>query len=153
METPSAAQSMYAMPDQGSTVIVHSVPLATGNSFAPKGENAWRDEFRQTEDSFLRRGRGCSAGAFLKRVNSVHGEFLESLCEAAGPSDFDGVEFGDGAEAEVDAHIATGIVAGATANFVDEDARASFYGDPGADGVAVRAEFLRRCGVGGTNEV
>lgn len=69
-------------------------------------------------------------------MDGVDGETWEMLDEAAGPADFDGIDFGGGAEAEVDAHVAIGDVARAAAYFVDEDAGAGFYRNAGADGGA-----------------
>ena len=60
--------------------------------------------------------------------------------------------FDDGAETEVDAHVAVRIIAGAAADFVDEEAGAGFHGDASADGVAAGAIFLRFGGEGSADE-
>ena len=71
---------------------------------------------------FLSSVRDWGAGTFLQRVDFVDGETIESFDAAAGPANFDGIELGSGAEAEVHAHVAARIVAGAAADFVNEDA-------------------------------
>ena len=73
---------------------------------------------------FLRGARDWDPRGFFELVDLVCGETFEFLGEAAGPLDFDGIELGEGAEAELDAHIAIGIVARAAADFVDEYERA-----------------------------
>ncbi len=75
-------------------------------------------------------------------MNFVDGEIIEFFDAAAGPANFDRIELGSGAEAEVHAHVIVGIVAGAAADFVNEDASTGFHGDAGADGVAAGAEVL-----------
>ena len=92
---------------------------------------------------FLRGVRDWDPRGFFECVDFVCGESFEFLGEVAGPADFDGIELGDGAEAEVDAHVVIGIVARAAADFVDEDARAGLHSDSSADGVAIGAEFPR----------
>ena len=69
-------------------------------------------------------------------MNLVYSKIIKLFEEAAGPADLHGVELGGGAEAEVNAHVTVRIVAGAAADFVDEDARAGFHGDARADGVS-----------------
>ena len=61
----------------------------------------------------------------------------------SGPADFQGIDFCGGAEAEVDAHVVVGDVAGAAADFVDEEARAGFHRNARADAVAIGFVFLR----------
>src|SRR5580700_3632944 len=72
---------------------------------------------------------------------------------AAGPADFDRVELACQAKAEVYAHVVVRVVAGAAADFVNEEARAGSHGDSSADGVAVGAKFLGCCGQGSADEV
>ena len=76
-------------------------------------------------------------------MNLIDGEIVECFDEAAGPADFYGIDFCGGAEAEVDAHVVVGDVAGAAADFVDESAGAGFDSDARADGVAGRSRGLR----------
>ena len=88
---------------------------------------------------FLGGVRDWDPRGFFELVDFVCGETFEFLGEAAGPADFDGIELGDGAEAEVHAHVVIGIVARAAADFVDEDARAGLDSDASANAVAIGA--------------
>src|ERR1700719_57472 len=77
------------------------------------------------------------ARAFFESVDCVGGKVAEFFEEAAWPADLHSIDFGEGAEAEVDAHVAVGNVAGAAADFVHESARAGFHGDFRADAIAI----------------
>ncbi len=66
-------------------------------------------------------------------MDGVDGKVGEAFDETAGPVDFNPVDFGGWAEAEVDAHVVVGNVAGAAADFVDEGTGADFDEDAGAD--------------------
>src|SRR5260370_14424871 len=77
------------------------------------------------------------ARAFFESVNCVGGRAAKFFGEAAWPADLDSIDFGEGTEAEVDAHVAIGNVAGAAADFVHESARAGFDGDFRADTIAI----------------
>ena len=79
----------------------------------------------------------------MECVDFIYGKLIELFDQAAGPTDFDGIELRGGAETEVDAHVVVRIVARAAADFVDEQARAGFHGEASADGVAIGAEFPR----------
>src|SRR6267142_2625386 len=76
------------------------------------------------------------AGTFLERVDGIDGQVFKAFDQAAGPADLDPIDLGGGPEAEVDAHVAAGEVAGAAAHFVDERARTGFQSDLRADAVA-----------------
>src|SRR6202158_3385581 len=90
-------------------------------------------------DSVLLRSRGRDGtGPFLDDVEGVDAEIVEFFEEAAGPADFDPIDFRGGAETKVDAHIVVGDEAGAAAHFVDEDAGAGFHADARANSVAIR---------------
>src|SRR6266851_7089940 len=77
------------------------------------------------------------AGTLSQSVDGIGGKVFKSLHQAAGPANLDPVDLSGGAEAEMDAHVVIGNVAGAAAHFVNESARARFYGDLRADAVAV----------------
>jgi hypothetical protein len=62
---------------------------------------------------------------------------IEELGGSVGPADLDGVEVGLGTEAEVEAKVAGGVVAGAGADLVYPDAIGTAEGDAGSDGGAV----------------
>src|SRR5260370_13754465 len=74
----------------------------------------------------FRRASSGYAGTFLQRVNGVHGEVFEALEVAAGPADFHGICFCGGASGGGDAPVVVGGVAGAPADFVDEEGSAAF---------------------------
>jgi len=80
-------------------------------------------------------GRHGSAGGFFEGVDGVDGEIVEALDKAAGPVDFDPVDFGDGTQTEMDAHVAVGDVTGAAADFVNKNAGTGFDEDFCAEGV------------------
>src|SRR6202023_766654 len=77
------------------------------------------------------------ARAFFESVNCVGGKIAKFVEEAAWPADLHSIDFGKGAEAEVDAHVAVGNVAGAAADFVHESARAGFHSNFRADAIAI----------------
>ncbi len=77
------------------------------------------------------------ASAFLERVNCIDRQVFKAFDQAAGPADLDPIDLGGGAEAEVDAHVVIGDVAGTTANFIDERSRAGFHRDLRTDAVAI----------------
>src|SRR5579859_100231 len=122
--------------------------LVLGFIFEPRKTCGILVRAAKRSELLLRFRFGGEAGAFLEGVNFIDGEVVEFLEETAGPADFNGIELDGGAEAEVDAHVAVRIVAGAAADFVDEEAGAGFQGDASADGVASGGEG-RRGGRGG----
>ena len=77
------------------------------------------------------------AGTFFERVDGIDREVFKAFDQAAGPAGLDPIDPGGGAEAEVDAHVAIGDVAGTAADFVDERARTGFRSDLRADAVAI----------------
>lgn len=111
----------------------YRVATRKGGGCGKGGKELGAEEFGSGH--FRGRGRGdCDAGAFFEGVDFIYAAVVEFFGEAAGPADFDGVEFCGGTEAEVDAHVVVGIVAGAAADFVDEGAGAGFEGHAGAEG-------------------
>ena len=77
------------------------------------------------------------AAAFGDLEDLVGVEVSEGLCEAGGPADFEGVDAGVGAEAEVLAELAGGAEAFAAFDFAVDGKVGGFEGDLGTDGVAV----------------
>src|SRR6266851_1471246 len=75
--------------------------------------------------------------AFLQRVDGIGGKIFKSLDQAAGPAHLHPINLCRSAEAEMDAHVVIGNVAGAAAHFVNESARACFHRDSCPDAVAV----------------
>src|SRR5216683_2966269 len=75
--------------------------------------------------------------AFLQRVDGIGGKVFKSLDQAAGPAHLHPINLCRSAEAEMDAHVVIGNVAGAAAHFVNKSARARFHGNASADAVAV----------------
>ena len=78
-----------------------------------------------------------SAGTLSQSVDGIRGKIFKSLDQAAGPAHLHPINLCRSAEAEMDAHVVVGNVAGASAHFVNEGARARFHRDAGADAVAV----------------
>src|SRR5262245_15290083 len=59
-------------------------------------------------------GRGVSSrnsSAFGNSIKLIRGKVSQGLFEAAGPCDFDGVQFGGRAQAKIDSSIARGKIA------------------------------------------
>jgi hypothetical protein len=93
------------------------------------------------------RGRDGCAGGFFEDVDGVDGEIVEAFDEAARPVDFDPIDFSDGAETEMDAHVIVRDVARPAADFVDENARTGLDQDFCAEGVASGFVFFGGRGV------
>src|SRR6266702_8585100 len=77
------------------------------------------------------------AGTLSQRVDGIRGKILKSFDQAAGPAHLHPINLCRSAEAEMDAHVVVGNIAGAAAHFVNESARARFHRDPCPDAVAV----------------
>jgi hypothetical protein len=58
---------------------------------------------------------------------------------AVGPADFDGVDLRFLSQAEVEAEVAAGVIAGSAADFVDPGAVLSVESNSGSDSIAVGA--------------
>ena len=93
------------------------------------------------------RGRDGSAGGFFEDVDGVDGEIVEAFDEPARPMDFDPIDFRDGAETEMDAHVIVRDVARAAADLVDENARTGLDQDFCAEGIASGFVFFGGRGV------
>src|SRR6266566_865695 len=76
-------------------------------------------------------------GTLSQRVDGIGGKIFKSLDQTAGPAHLHPINLCRSAEAEMDAHVVIGNVAGAAAHFVNESARARFHRDPCADAVAI----------------
>src|SRR6266478_536915 len=77
------------------------------------------------------------AGTLSQSVDGIRGKIFKSFDQAAGPAHLHPINLCRSAEAEMDAHVVIGNVAGAAAHFVNESARSRFHRDPCPDAVAV----------------
>src|SRR5260370_26452473 len=77
------------------------------------------------------------AGTLSQSVDGIRGKIFKSFDQAAGPAHLHPINLCRSAEAEMDAHIVIGNVAGAAQHFVNESARTRFHRNAGADAVAV----------------
>src|SRR5207244_10661507 len=91
-----------------------------------------RDVIRR-ERSFLRGRRRW----LIHLEDLIGADVFQSLLDAAGPADFDGLGGGFGAETEMDAFVAGGKVAAGGGNSGDLLAAGGDELDFGADGVAI----------------
>src|SRR6266567_2098065 len=82
--------------------------------------------------------------AFLQRVDGIRGKIFKSLDQTAGPAHLRPINLCRSAEAEMDAHVVVGNIAGAAAHFVNESARTRFHRNAGADAVAIGFDPKRR---------
>ncbi len=80
---------------------------------------------------------GFDALAFDDGVDGVGGDVAQGFEDAVGPADFDFVHDGIGGQAEMEARIAGGNVAGAGFDFFDLGAGGGSDGDASADGSAI----------------
>src|SRR6266404_609601 len=103
--------------------------LKTGHYKCERSESAgrWRRKL----------GGGGDALAFGDGVDGVGGDVFQSFEIAVGPADFDFVHDGVGGEAEVQARVAGGEIAGAGFDFFDLRASGGSDGDAGADRSAI----------------
>src|SRR5207245_3691102 len=104
---------------------------------------SWIETRRSRRISSLLRCHRFS-GAFLESMDGIHLQVFKMLSESAGPAHLDPLDLGGGSEAEVDAHVAIGNVAGSAAHFVDQRARTGFHHDFRANPVAIRFGSRRR---------
>src|SRR5713101_6624661 len=77
------------------------------------------------------------AGTLSQSVDGIGGKIFKSLDQTTGPAHLHPINLCRSAEAEMDAHVVIGNVAGAAAHFVNKSARARFHGNASADAVAV----------------
>src|SRR6266446_3954656 len=72
-------------------------------------------------------------GTLSQRVDGIRGKIFKSFDQTAGPAHLHPINLCRSAEAEMDAHVVIGNVAGAAAHFVNESARTRFHRNAGAD--------------------
>ena len=75
----------------------------------------------------------------LRDVERIDGQALEFFEDPGRPADFNPVDLGSSAQAEMHAHIIVRDVAGTAAYFIDQNALAGFNADARTNTVAIRS--------------